>query len=206
MRVKKYCMNIVVIVALSAVLIGCAGSVKYPTYYTLQLPPIVDPPPQEKASASIAIREFRSATYLREGPIVYRSSPEQIGFYAYHRWAVDPREVVTNAIADHLRGDGKFADVKIYDGHSDPDYILSGRLEKLDEVDYEKGVKVEVALSAQLVELRTGKTVWANTVTDSSQVDHHSVSAVVAEMSTTMDRTIQKLLSSLSVPAAIAKN
>ena len=203
---KKHWMNLVMIVALSAVFIGCAGSVKYPTYYALQLPPIADPPPQEKVSASIAIREFRSATYLREGSIVYRSSPEQIGFYAYHRWAVDPREVVTNAIADHLRGHGKFADVKIYDGHSDSDYILSGRLDKLDEVDYEKGVKVEVALSAQLVELRTGKTVWANSVTDTSQVDHHSVSAVVAEMSTTMDRTIQKLLSSLSVPAAITGN
>lgn len=203
---KKQWMNICLIVALSTILSGCAGSVKYPTYYTLQLPPIADPPPQEKASASIAIREFTSATYLREGPIVYRSSPEQLGFYAYHRWAVDPREVVTNAIADHLRGDGKFAHIKIYDGHSDSDYILSGRLEKLDEVDYEKGVKVEVAVSAQLVELRTGKTVWANSAADSSRVDHHSISAVVAEMSTTMDRTIQKLLSSLSVPTAITGN
>jgi ABC-type uncharacterized transport system auxiliary subunit len=206
MTVKTRWINIFIMVALSGTLIGCAGKIKYPTYYTLQVPPISDPPQQDRAAASIAVREFRSATYLREGPIVYRPSPEQIGFYEYHRWAVDPREVVTNAIADRLRGDGRFTDVKIYDGHSNSDYILTGRLEKLDEVDYEKGVKVEVALSAQLIEVRTGKTTWVNSVSDSSRVDERSVPTVVAEMSHTMDRAIQKLLSSLPAPATVARN
>jgi len=76
---------------------------------------------------------------------VYRASPEQIGFYDYHRWAADPREFVTSAITDRLRASGTFADVEVYDGRSTADYILSGRLEKLEEVDYEGGVKVEVA-------------------------------------------------------------
>jgi len=38
-----------------------------------------------------------------------------------------------NAIADRLRESGKFAEVKIYDGRADVDFILSGRLEKLEE-------------------------------------------------------------------------
>jgi len=46
------------------------------------------------------------------------------------------------------------------------DYILSGRLEKLEEVDYEGGVKVEVALSAQMIEVRTRVQVWANSATE----------------------------------------
>jgi len=143
---------------------------------------------------------------LRGGPIVYRSSPEQIGYYAYHRWAVDPRNVVTNSIAERLRAQGMFADVRLYDGHSDPDYILSGRLEKLEEIDDAKRVRVEVGLSAQLVDTRSGKTVWANSASESCGVDQRSVSAVVAEMSHTMDRAIQSLLSSLSLPAMQASN
>jgi len=203
--VKTHWMNIFIIVGLSAILNGCAGSVRYPTYYTLQIPPIVDPP-QKAGGASVAIREFRSAPYLREGPIVYRSSPEQIGFYEYHRWAVDPREIVRNTIAERLRADRRFAEVKSYDGHSDSDYVLSGRLEKLEEVDYEKGVRVEVALSAQMIEVRTGKTIWVNFASDSGRVDQRTVPAVVAEMNHTMDRAIQKLLSSLSIPTAATAN
>ena len=197
--------RILPITALSILLIGCAG-VKYPTYYTLNLSSVPDPPPPKAATSSVAIRQFRSVEYLRGGPIVYRSSPEQIGYYAYHRWAVDPRNVVTNSIAERLRAQGMFADVRLYDGHSDPDYILSGRLEKLEEIDDAKRVRVEVGLSAQLVDTRSGKTVWANSASESCGVDQRSVSAVVSEMSHTMDRAIQSLLSSLSLPAMQASN
>ena len=49
------------------------------------------------------------------------------------------------------------------------DFILSGRLEKLEEVDYEGGVRVEVALSAQITDPRAGKTVWANAASESAR-------------------------------------
>ena len=69
-------------------------------YYTLHLQPPPDPPAQEGIRASLAIREFRSPTYLHQGAIVYKTSPEQIGFYSHHRWVVDPREFVTNAVTE----------------------------------------------------------------------------------------------------------
>jgi len=190
--------KILPVMALSILLIGCAG-VKYPNYYTLNLPSVPDPPRSQTATSSVAIRQFRSVEYLRGGPIVYRSSPEQVGYYAYHRWAVDPRTVVTNAIAERLRAEGIFADVRIYDGHTEPDYILSGHLEKLEEVDSSKRVTVQVALSAQMIDTHTGAIVWSNHASNSGGVEQRNVGAVVAEMSLTMDRTIQTLLSSLSV-------
>jgi len=131
---------------------------------------------------------------------VYRASAEQIGFYDYHRWATDPRDFVTSAIADRLRASGNFAEVKIYDGRSSADYIISGRLERLEEVDYKGGVKVEVALSAEMTDLRTGTTVWANNACETSSVSQRNVPAVVGEMSHTMDRAIEQLLSSIPGP------
>ncbi len=104
---------------------------------------------------------------------------------------------MTNAIVDRLRASGRFSEVKFYDGHTDIDYLLSGELEKLEEVDYDGGVKVEVALSAQMTDLRSGKTVWANDASDVAEVDKRTVPAVVADMSQSMDRAIQKLLDSL---------
>src|SRR5262245_26382808 len=181
---------------ISMALVGCMSKVKYPAYYTLHLPPAVDPPPAAGTRPSIAVREFRSPAYVRQGAIVYRGSPEKVGFYEYHRWAVDPREFLTNAIADRLRASGRFAETKIYDGRSDVDLVFSGRLEKLEEVDYHGAVRVEVALSAQMTELRSGKTVWADAASEVVGVEKRTVPAVVAAMSQAMDRAVQKLLTS----------
>jgi len=139
-------------------------------------------------------REFRSPEYLRQGAIVYKTSPERVGFYNYQRWATDPRELVTTAVADHLRAGGNFSQVKPYDGRPDIDYVLSGQLEKLEEIDYDGGVKVEVEVSAQMVQLTTGATVWTNFVDEVGEVDKRDVPAVVSAMNRTMERAIDKLL------------
>jgi ABC-type uncharacterized transport system auxiliary subunit len=186
---------------LSTLTVGCLGKVKYPTCYTLDLPSAPDPPSQAGSRPTVAVRAFRSPDYLRQGAIVYRPSPEQVGFYNYQRWAVNPCEFVTRAMADRLRATGKFDDVTIYDGRADVDFVVTGRLEKLDEIDYEGGVNVEVALSAQMTDLRSGKTVWAGGASQVDKVDKRTISGVVSAMSNALDGAIQKLLASLAVPA-----
>jgi ABC-type uncharacterized transport system auxiliary subunit len=200
--------HLAVCVALAALftLVGCGGAVKYPNYYTLDVQAPTDPPMQEGVHASLAVREFRSPAYLRQGAIVYRTSPEQIGFYDYHRWAVDPREFVTNAVTERLRASGNFAQVKLYDGRSDIDYVLTGRLEKLEEIDYEGGVKVEVAISAQMTSVATGSTVWTNSVSEAGTVNKRDVPAVVSEMNATIGRAIEKLLTPAPAIAAMKSN
>jgi ABC-type uncharacterized transport system auxiliary subunit len=125
-----------------------------------------------------------------------------IGFYAYHRWAINPCEFVTNSVIERLRASGDFARVKPYDGRPDIEYVLSGRLEKLEEIDYESGVKVEVAVSAQMTNLATGATVWTKAVSEVGDVSTRDVPAVVSEMDRTMERAIRKLLSPM--PADVA--
>jgi ABC-type uncharacterized transport system auxiliary subunit len=191
---KRTLMIVFSLVAVS-ILAGCGGRARYPNYYTLNLPAPPDPPAAENAHAAVAIREFRAPAYLRQGAIVYKPSPEQLGFYAYHRWAINPCEFVTNSVIERLRASGDFARVKPYDGRPDIEYVLSGRLEKLEEIDYEGGVKVEVAISAQMTNLATGATVWTNAVSEVGDVNKHDVPAVVSEMNRTMERAIEKLLS-----------
>jgi len=201
MSMKRTATTIVFSLAGLVILAGCGGRVRYPNYYTLNLPAPPDPPAAEKVHATVAIREFRAPAYLRQGAIAYRPSPEQIGFYAYHRWAINPCEFVTNSLIERLRASGNFARVKPYDGRPDIEYVLSGRLEKLEELDYDGGVKVEVAISAQMTSLATGTIVWTNAVSEEGNVNRRDVPAVVSEMNRTMERAINKLLSPM--PAGV---
>jgi ABC-type uncharacterized transport system auxiliary subunit len=202
MNMKNTLTTIVLSLAALVILSGCGGKVRYPNYYTLNLPAPPDPPASENAHATVAIREFRAPAYLRQGTIVYKPSPEQIGFYAYHRWAIDPCEFVTNSVIERLRASGHFAHVMAYDGRPGIEYVLSGRLDKLEEVDYDGAVKVEVAISAQMTNLATGATVWTNAVSEVGEVNKRDVPTVVSGMNRTMERAINKLLS--PIPADVA--
>jgi ABC-type uncharacterized transport system auxiliary subunit len=193
---KKSVTALALMVALLPALAGC-GRVRYPAYYTLNLPSPPDPPAPENVRTSIAVREFQSPGYLRQGPIVYRTTPEEVGFYEYHRWAADPRMLVTSAVIDHLRAVGQFSMVSMYDGRPNNDYVFSGRLEKLEEVDYQAGVKVEVAISAQITKVATGATVWSNAVSETRPVSQRNVTGIVSQMNRTMDLAINELLSSV---------
>jgi len=198
---KRTVTRIVFCLAALVILTGCAGKVRYPNYYTLNLPSPPDPPTAVNAHAILAIREFRSPSYLRQGAIVYKTSPEQIGFYAYDRWATDPRDFVTNAVIERLRASGVFARVQSYDGSRDVNYVLSGRLEQLEELDFQGSVKVQVAISAEMTSIATGATVWSNAVSEIGDVNQRDVPAVVSEMNRTMERAISKLLSPMPADA-----
>ena len=173
--------------------LGCVGRIKYPNYYALNLPAPPDPPKQEGVRAVLAVREFRSPAYLRQGALVYRPTPEQVSFYNYNRWAVDPRELVTNAVEAHLRASGMFSQVRTYDGHSDTDYVITGRLERLEEIDYDGGVKVAVEISAQMTSIASGATVWSNQAAEIEPVEGRNMPAVVTAMNRTLDVAIGKL-------------
>jgi ABC-type uncharacterized transport system auxiliary subunit len=182
-------------IAVTVLLMSGCAKVRYPDYYTLAVAPTVKPAPNDaRQSATVAVRPFNTPAYLRQGRIVYRQTPEEVGFYDYHRWASDPGVVVTTGVIDSLRSANLFSVVEPYAGQERPDYLLSGRLERLDEVDYKSGVQVEVKLSAQLVNLRTGAAVWAGAVTKTSDVGSRDVNSVVVAMSHAVQGGIDQLV------------
>jgi hypothetical protein len=106
--------------------------------------------------------------------------------------------LMTSAIVDHLRACGQFSMVSMYDGRRpNNDYVFSGRLERLEEVDYEAVVKVEVAMSAQITRVATGATVWSNAVSETRPVSQQNVSGVVSQMNRTMEVALNKLRSTV---------
>jgi len=149
---------------------------------------------------TVAVRRFGTPPYLRQGRIVYRQAPSEIGFYEYHRWAVDPATTVTTAVVESLRASHLFAFVKLYEGQDRPDYLMSGRLERLEEIDYGGSVRVEAKLSAELVNVRTGATVWTGDAAETLKIETRTVNSVVVEMSHAVEKSISRLVASMDKP------
>ena len=171
---------------------GCGGKILYPQYYALDIPPAPSPAAADaRLPATLAVRRFEALPYLRQGRIVYRPGPAEIGFYDYHRWAADPAATVTAAMIDSLRSSRLFSFVKPYDGQSQQDYLMSGRLERLEEIDSGGSVRVEAKLSAELVDLRTGETVWTGDADETLEVETRNVNSVVVEMSHAVQKSIE---------------
>jgi cholesterol transport system auxiliary component len=181
-----------------ASLTGCGGKIRYPSYYVLNVP--APPTVNDRSNpvlGSVAVRQFSAPSFLKEGSIVYRPSDEQLEFYNYHRWAEDPRRVATQAMAREIQARGLFKSVEIFDGRDSPDYLITGTLDHLEEIDQRSKVSIEVSLSARLINLRTGEELWRDTSTKTATLDERSVPGIVSELSRDLGSAVASLTSSM---------
>jgi uncharacterized lipoprotein YmbA len=199
--------NLVIVFVGALVLAGC-GSVRYPTTYVLNFPP---PVPQAATSNGalnpVAIREFRCPEYLCEGRIVYRSSPEEVGFYEYHRWAMNPRQAITQYLEEGLRSQSLFKSVSVHERGSEAAYVLSGNIERLEEVDQGRNVTAVCTISAQLADTRTRSVIWSHTASETVPVEKRDVRGVVSRLSAAARTAADRLLRSMNeeLPATMAQ-
>ena len=189
------------------VLAGC-GSVRYPTNYVLNFPPPVPhAAPSNSAPDAVTIRQFRCPEYLCEGRIVYRSSPEEIGFYEYHRWAMDPRQAITQYVEGGLRAQSLFKSVASQEGGPEAAYLLSGNIERLEEVDESREVRAVCTISAQLQDTRTRSVIWSHTASETVRVEKRDMRGIVSSLSAAAQTAADRLLRSMAeeLPASVAR-
>jgi ABC-type uncharacterized transport system auxiliary subunit len=179
---------------------GCA-SVRYPTTYTLDLAGAAAAPARPAARGALAVRDFSCPDYLCDGRIVYRPTRTEVGYYEYHRWAMTLRRMITDSIAGRIRSRGVFESVDPAQHGADVQYMLTGAIERLEEVDDGRDVQAVVQLSAQLVDTRAQKTVWRHSEIASEPVSKRDVSDVVDSLSTATRRAIDALITSLESDA-----
>jgi uncharacterized lipoprotein YmbA len=185
-------------ILLACLLANCGGG-RGPatTYYKLDIPP-APMPSGPSAPASLRIEPFRVSSFLRQDRIVYFPSPVQVGYYEYHRWAEPPNDSVTKALADQLKGRRIFRSVEVSAGGPRVDYVLRGRIERLQEVDYRGPVRVEVSISAELEDPERGQVIWSNAASSESAVAKSDVGSVVAAMGKASQQSIARLMADVA--------
>jgi len=185
---------VAILIALLA-LGGCAG-IRYPNYYTLNISnPVSASRGAAPISGTVMVQEFRAPAYLRQGPIAYHPGAEQIAFYDYHHWAEDPRKTATAVVLRELQQ--MFKSAELYDGRGNAEFLLTGSLDHLEEIDNGRSVFVDVGISAALKNLQTGVVIWSGTSSKTSAVEQRSVPGVVAAMSRELREAAVEIVASL---------
>lgn len=181
--------------ALIAGAVSC-GSVPATNFYSLRVPP----PPAAQAprtKAVLGIERFGATEALRNDRLVYYSSPNQVGFYDYHRWVADPASMLREDLARRIQQAGLFADVQLLPGRADSNYFLRGRVLHFEEVDYEGGVSGRAGLELTLVRGGDRQVVWFGSKVAKSAPAGQGHAAVVEALNAASDQVLSELVPQL---------
>jgi ABC-type uncharacterized transport system auxiliary subunit len=134
--------------------------------------------------------------------VVYREEPHRVGFYDYHRWAVNPRTALTRVLADRIRASSLFESVTVAGSPARAAYLLRGEIERFEEVDEKRAVHAICTISAEIVDVNTGTATWRGTVSEMVPVQQRDVADVVVALSvasrTVADRLVASVASELA--------
>jgi ABC-type uncharacterized transport system auxiliary subunit len=185
------------LVAAAALMAAACGGIRYPQQYLLDLQPPDPAVSAQRAPGPLVIREFQCPEYLCDGRIVYRPTPNEVGYYEYHRWAMSPRQMITESIAAGIQARRLFTTIRIADGEMDPAFRLTGRIERFEELDRGNDVHVLCVLSAQLVDERTRTILWNDSQSATVPVAERNVAGVVSSLTTATRAAVDGLVASL---------
>ena len=183
--------RVAAVIAFVAACISCGGKAPPTNYYVLDLP--APAPAADRLDRTAVLMPLRVGTVIGQGRIVYRESPEQVGFYEYHQWAEDPEDSVARSLMNEVLARGTFASIAPFDGRTKADYILRGELRRLEEVDYGGPVRVAVEIALELVDTGTGRVVWSGASAVTEDVPASEVRSVVSRMAAAVVNSVKQL-------------
>ena len=184
---------------MGALALGGCGSARYPAHYMLNFEPSAQAAAPERGIGTLLIQDLRCPDYLCEGRIVYRPTPAEVGFYQYHRWAVSPGTMIAQYLTDRVRARSLFVSVGGNGSRTATDFVLSGTLERLEEVDEAHQVTAVCSISAQLVDTRTRAVVWSRTATERVPVEQREVPGVVNGLAIAARATVDRLVTDMGL-------
>lgn len=98
-----------------------------------------------KSGPKIVVAGFASAAGYDTQRLAYRLSAHEVRYYGYRQWVAEPSRLLREWTMRHLRASKKFAEVTSSSRLREPDAVLYGVVEAVEEVD--KGKTWEARLS-----------------------------------------------------------
>jgi ABC-type uncharacterized transport system auxiliary subunit len=177
-------------------------------YYVLDYLPT---PPKERLEKGpfpfvLRVRDCNIAEAYRRAQIVYRQSANQMQFYSYHLWAVDPDRMINDLTIKHLKAARLFDNVTRAVETYAPDYYLGCDIQAIEEYDNKDQWYAHLAIEYQLEDAKTNQVAWKKLFDLRKTVAQQEPVYVVRELSFLLESINDKLASELDVVLDEAKD
>ncbi len=169
------------LVVAALTLAGCslARSIPNVRYYTLA----ITGQPSTTLGAPIHVATITGDQPYATERIAFRTSPYQLDYYTYHRWAADPRNLIRTVARDYFERAG---------GASGVPFELDANIRRLEELDEPSGWRGAVALDVRLA--RGGRVVLERAYSETEPAESRRPEAVAAALSRALQRILDQVL------------
>ena len=194
--------------AAALALSGCYfGQPTVTKYYVLDYLPTPPPERLEKGPYPfvLRIRDCNIAESYRRTQIVYRQSVNQMQFYGYHLWAVDPDRMINDLVVKHLKTARLFENVTRDVENYVPDFFLSCDIQAIEEYDSKEQWFAHLAIEFQLENAKTNQILWKKLFDLRKTVAQQEPVYVVRELSFLLETINDRLVKELEVALDEAK-
>lgn len=128
---------ILVIAGLGAVVAACSQPpVPQDRFYRLQVPPPAAALPAPRLPGVLEVPRFAADGLLAARPIVFSEAdaPAEVNAYYYHFWVEPPGVMLRDLLVAHLRAAGVAKMVVTPELRLEPDFTLTARIKRLEQV------------------------------------------------------------------------
>ena len=176
-------------VGIAALLCTACVSERPIHYYTLSYPATTAPASAKPDGLVLLVGHITTPEALDDGRIRYRSGPNEVGAYEYHRWVDRPGAMVRDLLVEILRDSGKYRQVQAATSAVAGDYLIRGTLFEFSEVD-DPGIQSRVSLQLELVDKKTSGVVWEHHYKRDQPVNGKTMKDVVGSL----DHNLQQVV------------
>lgn len=156
----------------------------------------------DTVDAVVRVKTFDIDKVYKKYNIVYRKSQYELFYYNTHFWATRPEAMVTDVIANHVVNKGLFKEV-ITRLDKKPDYVITGRILSIDEIDSGDRWFARVGLSITFTDFNTNQVYVEKIFEKRKEVFNKKPSYVVRAMSELLEEGMDEFLT--EVEAFVSK-
>jgi cholesterol transport system auxiliary component len=186
--------NIVLAVVLLFGLSGCFSAGPEKKYYEIHLEAVSDLGP---FSASLLIDRIEIDSLYDDFRVIYRVSPYEINYYAYHFWADKPSKLLRNSLVQFLEASRLFPRIIQEPILGNADWIFRWTVHRIEEVDEAEAWFARLSMKLEVADIKTGAVLASRTFDRKEPMSGKDVSELPAKLSRILIEELRALFGEL---------